>query len=316
MHAQLKQIVRLQDAVNKKINPDWTSAGYPWHSAAMAEAAELDEHLYGSDESKFWIHAVRAMNAIGWAWWKKQDPDVDALSAAIEKMHALLPKRPEEPQPGHVMGPLEASYRLVAVASNAGGPEAEAIALSKLETALQAAGITLKPGPFPAAAPVPATKGRTQAQIELVDIFHFLVSREILDGGDHDAVATRIESHLKDALGTKGCSLNELVPQIAGQSLQANGNRFCAFYQACLALGMDFNQLHTMYIQKNILNRFRQDNGYKQGMYTKTWHGQEDNEVLEAMVETMDTAAEDFPERLYDALTEAYAKVTADSPQK
>ena len=31
---------------------------------------------------------------------------------------------------------------------------------------------------------------------------------------------------------------------------------------------------------KNVLNKFRQDNGYKEGTYRKIWNGKEDNVVL------------------------------------
>ena len=42
---------------------------------------------------------------------------------------------------------------------------------------------------------------------------------------------------------------------------------------------MDFNDLYSMYIIKNALNKFRQDNGYSTGEYSKMWAGREDNEV-------------------------------------
>lgn len=35
--------------------------------------------------------------------------------------------------------------------------------------------------------------------------------------------------------------------------------------------------LYTMYVQKNVLNHFRQDHGYKGGTYIKEWFGEEDN---------------------------------------
>jgi len=44
--------------------------------------------------------------------------------------------------------------------------------------------------------------------------------------------------------------------------------------------GMDVDILYNMYIVKNTLNRFRQNNGYKDGSYIKIIDGKEDNENM------------------------------------
>lgn len=44
-------------------------------------------------------------------------------------------------------------------------------------------------------------------------------------------------------------------------------------------VGLNLDTLYTMYIIKNALNKFRQDNGYTTGTYQKIWNGREDNEV-------------------------------------
>lgn len=44
-------------------------------------------------------------------------------------------------------------------------------------------------------------------------------------------------------------------------------------------VGLNLDALYTMYIIKNALNKFRQDNGYATGTYQKIWNGREDNEV-------------------------------------
>jgi len=43
---------------------------------------------------------------------------------------------------------------------------------------------------------------------------------------------------------------------------------------------MNWDDLYRLYVGKNVLNWFRQDHGYKQGLYMKTWAGKEDNEHL------------------------------------
>ena len=50
----LKELTHLQDAFNKKVNPQWLIAGYPFHRAIWMEAGEL----------------VEGTN--GWKWWKGQ----------------------------------------------------------------------------------------------------------------------------------------------------------------------------------------------------------------------------------------------------
>ena len=44
-------------------------------------------------------------------------------------------------------------------------------------------------------------------------------------------------------------------------------------------LDMSNEDVYIAYITKNCLNKFRQDNGYKDGSYIKVWNGKEDNVV-------------------------------------
>jgi len=50
----------------------------------------------------------------------------------------------------------------------------------------------------------------------------------------------------------------------------------------------DINELHTVYITKNCLNKFRQDYGYKTGRYIKIWNGEEDNVVAWRLATALD----------------------------
>ena len=54
-----------------------------------------------------------------------------------------------------------------------------------------------------------------------------------------------------------------------------------------------------------MLNQFRQDHGYKEGTYKKTWNGKEDNVVMLSFLE-----GDDAPtiKALYEKLEKAYAK--------
>ncbi|MDG1473779.1 MAG: dUTP diphosphatase, partial [Porticoccaceae bacterium] len=67
--------------------------------------------------------------------------------------------------------------------------------------------------------------------------------------------------------------------------------------------------LHVGYVGKNVLNFFRQDNGYQEGTYKKQWDGVEDNEHLINIVSELDTSAADFSEVLYTRMDQLYSKL-------
>ena len=69
---------------------------------------------------------------------------------------------------------------------------------------------------------------------------------------------------------------------------------------------MSFESLYRSYVGKNVLNFFRQDNGYKDGSYRKLWQGREDNEHLVELVATLDSDAADYADDLYQALEQRY----------
>ena len=51
------------------------------------------------------------------------------------------------------------------------------------------------------------------------------------------------------------------------------------FFDLVVMSGLDLETLYRLYVGKNILNQFRQDNGYKDGSYIKVWATEEDNVV-------------------------------------
>lgn len=63
------------------------------------------------------------------------------------------------------------------------------------------------------------------------------------------------------------------------------------------------DELYAKYITKNILNKFRQNNGYKEGTYVKVWNGKEDNEVAYSIISTNNTLSVD---EFYNELIKAY----------
>ena len=61
---QLSTMLHLQDAMNKKVNPQWLTAGYGYLRAAMIESVEGIEHH-------------------GWKWWKHQEKDLPQLQMEL-----------------------------------------------------------------------------------------------------------------------------------------------------------------------------------------------------------------------------------------
>jgi len=204
--AQLSTIVRLQDGINSKVNPNWVTMPWNWETAGALEIAEAIEHMGA------------------YKWWKKVVPNLE------------------------------------------------------------------------------------QAQLEVVDAFHFYVSRQIKElSGDHERAAKHINFQLIDV---------HPAPSLKMTTLE-----FCLHnYAQTLPLGrhwqhvldeveLSWDKLYELYVAKNVLNVFRQDAGYKQGTYIKQWFGKEDNEVLKEELAKIDTEATDVVDQIRAALEARYEEV-------
>lgn len=131
-----------------------------------------------------------------------------------------------------------------------------------------------------------------QTWLEMVDIWHFILSHElVLCSGDHETAADSLleelkiiqEDHRRTAL--RLMNMRELTHELIGDA--AFGNVSIDVFGLLMGkLTMTWEQLHSMYLAKNVLNIFRQRNGYQTGDYAKIWgkHG-EDNQVLARLVE-------------------------------
>lgn len=149
-----------------------------------------------------------------------------------------------------------------------------------------------------------------QVQIELVDIWHFVLSATLV--GTSGNVDWAVDSLLGRFEGTPphylyGEATPALFDLLAGDAAagQFNANVFDALMRR---LDFSWNQLHSMYIAKNVLNIFRQAHGYKQGTYVKEWFGKEDNVVLADLLTARPDAT---PEQLTEKLNSIYTSVTA-----
>ena len=143
-----------------------------------------------------------------------------------------------------------------------------------------------------------------QVQLELVDIFHFGLSLRLMTGDDVNDIASVLATELH-----QGTAENDF--KIALENLASSAVTNKAFNAKALAdcmslMNMDLDELFRQYVGKNTLNFFRQDHGYKDGSYIKIWNGEEDNEVLANIVNTLDASAADFQQQLYAALEAKY----------
>ena len=77
-----------------------------------------------------------------------------------------------------------------------------------------------------------------------------------------------------------------------------------AFIDVAVQSGLNLDALYKLYVGKNILNKFRQDHGYKEGTYIKIWNGEEDNVTMQSILEDDNIT----PEGLYKSLEKAYPK--------
>ena len=157
-------------------------------------------------------------------------------------------------------------------------------------------------------------------KIEAVDIWHFIMSQALEDYkiknlGTLDDLAKNINKLENFSKFTK-----EIIPTTKDYYAQIEvvetlmKTLFCkssteetieAFIDVAIISGLNLDSLYTLYIGKNILNKFRQDHGYKDGSYIKIWDGKEDNVTMQNLLEKNKNLS---AEGLYGELKKAYPK--------
>ena len=169
MQELIQEMLKMQDAMNKKVDADWMKKNREWYRAIWIECAELMEH-YGS-----------------WKWWKKENADLG------------------------------------------------------------------------------------QVLLELVDIWHFGLSSEINDCKTIEAATHNVISSWEG--GQTNYDFYTSVEKLASVALLERRFSITAFRCAVSSVGFNFNDIYKGYIAKNVLNHFRQENGYKEGLLEIANHG-------------------------------------------
>lgn len=150
-----------------------------------------------------------------------------------------------------------------------------------------------------------------QVRLEVIDIWHFglsaLFDKDFDAARDLQAMASRIESELH---AEEGADVRVATEALAEHSLRTKGFSVGLFAELMNACELSFESLYQHYVGKNVLNLFRQDNGYKDGSYQKLWQGREDNEHLMDIINSSDCTAEDFADQVYQALSHRYQSLS------
>lgn len=157
-----------------------------------------------------------------------------------------------------------------------------------------------------------------QAQLEVVDIFHFLLSWAIENYREGNLLEILLRDGMFPANGktlfdedidykldeparppsrkTNRQMLFAMTERLVHE-ITTTGDAEADWAQSddlpvlpiveWIALQITFEQLYTWYVAKNVLNSYRQNNGYKQGTYKKVNGGVEDNKFVETAMQAI-----------------------------
>ena len=158
-------------------------------------------------------------------------------------------------------------------------------------------------------------------KIELVDIWHFVMSEalrvyKVDERGSIRELTTSIstmfqfrnfadENKKSDLDYYKQISLVEDMIRISFCDKDLN-SLIASFLTMSSILNLKLPELYKLYIGKNILNKFRQEHGYKEGTYIKIWNGKEDNVVMQGI---LNKNPEITTRDLYDSLENSYSSI-------
>lgn len=158
--------------------------------------------------------------------------------------------------------------------------------------------------------------------IELVDIWHFVMSLGLEYyynkklGTVDDIVNELVDSQYFDPFcldpvtpdNEDAMLIVSVIEHFMKDALEARPFYKLSddFFETSLQCGLNIDILYKYYVAKNVLNKFRQDNGYKEGTYKKVWNGKEDNVVLSEMLEGEPMGID----ALYNALEKEYRQLS------
>jgi hypothetical protein len=154
-----------------------------------------------------------------------------------------------------------------------------------------------------------------QIQLELIDIWHFGLSDILEKAPSYEAAIEALEPALQVFLqpslvepSRTFCMQLTDVETFAETTLSTRRFDSLLFAKLAICSGLSLETIFIQYVGKNVLNLFRQDNGYNDGTYIKIWDGREDNEWLVDIAKLFNPAVHTFATDLYKALADQYSK--------
>lgn len=155
--------------------------------------------------------------------------------------------------------------------------------------------------------------------VEATDMMHFALSIALMEGYEGWVwLDDQVEKIMIDPLRLSEEAVVESVQDQIDDIMQrtfytdtANSNPSDIVRSVVILmwlLNMSRDDMYKMYFAKNVLNEFRQDNGYESGSYIKIWDGSEDNVFMQGFVKNVGIS-DHFDHELYSGLKEKYEEV-------
>ncbi len=168
---------------------------------------------------------------------------------------------------------------------------------------------------------IDAQPNRENIKIEIVDIWHFVMSAALRDyqlyqKGSLSDLAKQMSNlpHYPTIVTPSGNLPEtfydeiEIIENLIGVLFRSDKvlDLVDAFYDMSAKLGLSLTELYLLYLGKNVLNQFRQDHGYKEGTYVKNWNGEEDNVRMQHLLSEYPSVD---AHQLYNLLEQAYQSI-------
>lgn len=150
-----------------------------------------------------------------------------------------------------------------------------------------------------------------QCILEIIDIWHFGMSEMMVSLEGEDLIST-IEDAMSNLNPNPKFSKHklEITELFISECLVSNSFPLYRFFELASSFGLTTGELYKLYIGKQVLNRFRQDHGYKEGTYIKLWGELEDNHYLMSILDNIDLS-EYMEQHIYNSLGELYGEFNA-----
>lgn len=149
-----------------------------------------------------------------------------------------------------------------------------------------------------------------QINMEAVDLWHFILSEMLVseEGDDLNRLVTfliREPIEFIEIGRVTKAARNMIAVSSGDYSTAALLN---VFFGLLWLLRVSFDDLYKLYVGKAKLNEFRWSHDYG-GSYFKTWVGEEDNQFLTRLVDSLNVNSETFGEEIMAGLDLRYAEV-------